>query len=575
MKKRFLSLLLVAAMATAMMAGCGQETKSTEAGKVTTESGATSETTATDEVKEVAYEDLPTINILFTHGNDYEESANWQEVSKRVGAKLHFIGADTDKYNTMIASGEGYDIIMATKPNMPTLTVGGSLLALDDLVAEKGGNITKTIPQFLEYSKQMYSDASGALYWLPCGVKHNGKTTGGKDAAHGVIRWDLYAKMGYPETNSVDEFLEMLVDMQAANPTTATGEKVYGMAIASDKLMWSFMHPFTTWSGATVHQKSGAYRWEDMSYVNHFSEEGVFWDAVDFYHKAYKLGLLDPDSFALKEADLKARAGAGRLLFINTNAQTDKMAEGQGFAAVPVNWACSDVALFGATSQFNFDWGIAINKNSENVDLCMSYLNFIMSEEGANLIYNGIEGVNYSVDANGVRSLTEEGLALYNDSEAWKEAGLGYVDSSHFVGLGRNALGSDGKAMLLGLDTSLFKTTLTDIQKDFCEHYGVDYPAQAFAKNAEKNNLPQASDAVGLLKSFLIAPTDEIDQLEAAVINEAEGLIASLVMADDAKYESMVADAKERLAKVGVTKIVEYYESNWQSAYEKMKPFEN
>ena len=164
MKKRLLSLLLVASMATAMLVGCGQETKSTETGKNPTETGTTSEKTATEEIKEVAYEDLPTINILFSHGDDYEESENWQEVAKKVGAKIHFIGADTDKYNTMIAGGEGYDIVMATKPNMTTLATGGSLLALDELVAEMGDNITETIPTFIDYSKQTYSDGSGALY---------------------------------------------------------------------------------------------------------------------------------------------------------------------------------------------------------------------------------------------------------------------------------------------------------------------------------------------------------------------------------------------------------------------------
>lgn len=381
--------------------------------------------------------------------------------------------------------------------------------------------------------------------------------------------------MGYPETNSMEEFVEMLADMQAANPTTAAGEKVYGVAIPSDKLMWSIQHPFTTWSGASAHQKTGYYNWEDMSYGNHFDEDGVFWDGIDFYHKAYQLGLLDPDSFTLTEADMKAKAGAGRLLFINANWQYDKMAEGQGFSAIPVSWASSDATDVNPSSPITFDYGFAINKNSKNVELCMNYLNLVLSEEGASLVYNGVEGKYYTVDDNGVRSLTEEGIALYNDADAWKEAGLGTTGSSHFVGLARNAIGSDGKTMLLGLDSSMFSVTLTDIQKDFSEHYGVDYPGQAFSQNAAKNNLVQMSAIDGMVRNFLVTPTDEIDQLEAVVLSEAEGLIASLIMADDAKYEAMVADAKERLAKVGVTKIVEYYESNWQSAFEKAKAFGN
>ncbi len=579
MKKRFLSLLLVAVMTTAMLAGCGEkkETTNTETGKTTSESSKTSESKVEESkesvVEEVAYEDLPTINVLFVHGHDYEEGELWQEVAKKVGAKIHFIGADTDKYNTMIASGEGYDILMATKDNLATFATGGSLLALDDLIAEKGSNIAETIPTFMKYSKEMYSDGSGALYWLPACVKHNAATAGSKDAAHGLIRWDLYAKMGYPETNSMEEFVEMLADMQEANPTNAAGEKVYAMAIPSDKLLWSIQFPFTTWAGATSHQKTGYYNWEDMAYGNYFAEDGIFWDGIDFYHQAYRLGIMDPDSFTLTEADMKAKAGAGRILFINANWQTDPLAEGQGFSVIPQSWASSDAVAFNPSSKVSFDYGFAINKNSENVDLAMSYLDFVMSEEGANMIYNGVEGKYWTKDANGVRSLTEEGIALYNDQAAWTEAGLGTAGISHFVGLARNAIASDGKTMLLGVDSTMFQATLSETQKDFSAHYGVDYPGQAFIQNAEKNNLPQTSTVDGMVRNFLVTPTDEIAQLEAAVVSEAEGLIASLIMADDAKYADLVAKAKERLAEVGVTKITEYYESNWQSAFDKAAAF--
>ena len=108
MKKRILSLLLVAAITVASLVGCGQEEKpaKTESSKATSESKPTqeSETKAT----EVAYEDLPTINILYSHGQDTDNDI-WREVAMRIGAKINFIGADNDKYNAMVASGEeGY-----------------------------------------------------------------------------------------------------------------------------------------------------------------------------------------------------------------------------------------------------------------------------------------------------------------------------------------------------------------------------------------------------------------------------------------------------------------------------------
>lgn len=570
MKKKLLSVLLTVAMTTALFAGCGETQK--DVTKETTP--ASTQGTETEEVV-VNYEDLPTLNVLFVHGytNESDDNEIWRAVAEKVGAKIHFIGADTDKYNAMIASGDGYDIILATQGNMQTFASGGTLLALDDLVDEMGTNIKETIPTFIKYSKEVYSDDSNSLYWLPACIAYTSANVASKDAQNGLLRFDLYAEMGYPEITSMDEYLQVIADMQAANPTTESGAKVYGMTIPSDKLTTTFVTPFSAWAGMSTWQKTASYSWTDMSYTNIYGEDGLFWDGIDFYHKAYQMGLLDPDSFALTEADMKAKAAEGRLLFVNANWQYDAMPEGQGFAAVPTSWSASDADLKTASSAISFDYGMAINSRSDNAELAMKYLDFVLSEEGANLIFNGFEGVHYTVDANGVRSLTEEGLALYKDGTAWAEAGLGTTENSHFVGLKKNALASDGKTMLLGLDSSYFADTLTDIQKVFCEHYGVDYPAQAFVQNSEKNNLPLNSDIDGLVRSFLPQPTDEISQLEAAVVSEAEGLIASLVMASDADYEAKVEAAKAQLAKVGVTKINEFYEAHWQEAFEKAENY--
>ena len=209
---------------------------------------------------------------------------------------------------------------------------------------------------------------------------------------------------------------------------------------------------------------------------------------------------------------------------------------------------------------------MGINKKSEYVDQCVKYLDFILSEEGANLIYNGVEGVHYTVDENGVRTMTAEAIELYKDQTAWKEAGLGSSQLGHFVGIAKDSIASDGKAMFLALDSSMFVETLTDTQKDFCEYYGVEYPAQAHFKNAEENNLPQMSDIDGLAKDFFPALTDEVSRLQAAVIAEADALVADLVMCDESEFEAKLSEAKKTLAKAGVTELEKYFNENWETA---------
>jgi len=580
MKKRILSLLLVAAMATAALVGCGQTEKpaNTETSKTTSESTATkeSETKATEEAKEVAYEDLPTINLLFAYGyaNEGDDNEIWREVATRIGAKVHIIAADEDKYNAMIASGEGYDILVVKRQIVNDVVDGGSLLALDDLIAEKGQNIQKNIPEKLEYSRKIASDETGALYVLPAECNHTGLTVPSATGQRGLIRWDLYKAMGYPEINSMDDYLKVIADMQAQYPTTADGSKVYGMAIPSDQLLFTVLFPASHWVGQVADQTTTRAYDYDVNYINTFGEGGSFWTGIDYYHKAYLMGLLDPDSFIMTEADMKAKATDGKLLEITAIYQADTMADGQGFMSLPRSWGGHDQSENATASKLSAPkrW-FGINKNSDKIDLCMNYLDFVYSEEGLNLIMNGFEGEHYTVE-NGVRVMTDEAKELYKDATKWAEAGLGNAEICTFVGLDKKALGSDGNAMLLGLDDDNFVSTLNDVQKDFCEYYGVDYPSQIYFEYAKEYDIPDIGTIDHSITPFLPTPTDEIKQLEAAVLAEAESVVASLVMASEKDYEAKIADAKKRFEKAGLSKINEYYETNWQSAYDMAAEFQ-
>ncbi|MCL1989187.1 MAG: hypothetical protein FWG64_14630 [Firmicutes bacterium] len=48
------------------------------------------------------------------------------------------------------------------------------------------------------------------------------------------LRWDLYAELGYPEMNSLDDLLDVLEQMQNMNPTTDDGLPVYAISLFPD-----------------------------------------------------------------------------------------------------------------------------------------------------------------------------------------------------------------------------------------------------------------------------------------------------------------------------------------------------
>ncbi len=580
MKKRLIGLLLVAAMLVSMLAGCGNPAdKETTAApdKETTGGTEAPGTDAPTDEPEVDYDDLPTLNILFVHGYTYQSDDNvvWREVAKKVGAKINIIGADTDKYNTMLVSGEGYDIIMSARANMKSIAEGGSLLALDDLLEEKGPNILKNEAGSITKSKTDYSDESGALYWLRYELAHNSERVAAIADSSGQIRWDLYKEMGYPEINSMDDFLLMLKDMQELYPKNADGKSVYAIAIPSDKWDISFYSPFYIWRAEKKSGTTTFFTTDGMNYVNRFEDEGVFWDAIEFYRKAYKLGILDPDSFAMTEEEMKAKATDGRLLYITASYQTGKLGEGQGFMTLPRSWGKSVAATEEPDlgGKGNFPAGFAINKKTEMLDECMKFLDFIHSEEGANLIYNGIEDVHYTVE-NGVRVPTQKAIDMWTatEGEEWEKTGLYTAETSHFCALAAAGIASDGKPMFLMNDNEIRKATMTDVQKDFCDYYGVTIPMEAQIQLQEKNDMGE-DNYDRLVASFLPTGTDDTKRIEAALMEYAESISDDLIHASDAEYEALVAEVKAEFKSLGLDTLMEYYETHWDEAYDKAEAF--
>lgn len=519
---------------------------------------------------EVNIDDLPTLNVLFVHGysyENYETNVIWQEVAKKVGAKIHFIAADTDKMNSMLASGQGWDLVIAMGANMKSTAETGSVVALSDY-KDKLPNVYANLSTNIEWSIENTGD--GNLYFIGNNIAPDGTKVGSTDATRGQVRWDLYAELGYPEINSQEDFTQMLIDMVENNPTGPDGKPAYAHCIPSESgVMFNHLtYPFADWAGVNPYPNSTLawYKWEDMSYVNLLDPDaGLYWSAIEHYRTLYKAGALDPDSFAIPEADMKAKANAGNLysVFASWQYAAAELPEGAGFSSIPVTFGSTNVldVNYGDNGE-NVPWGYGVNVDTEYLDECLAYLDFMASYEGANLIFNGIEGVHYTVDENGVRSLTDEAWALKEQgNEAWEKYGLFCAEINNLGIYIKTALMSDGQPLNL-LDAPVnINRTLSATQKAFSDHYGVSYPAEKFIQVMNDNDLPMMSMVSLEEKNSVKGPTDDIKALENAVQLEAETWAATLIMASDAQYEKLCADAMEAFNAAGLTEINDYYNS--------------
>lgn len=174
MKKKVLSILLTAAMAATLLAGCGG-TEETAGGGNTAASDAQTATTqeaASDQASEASTEAAGEAVTLKWAIWDQETTAYWSDLKEAYEAShpnvtIEMVDLGSTDYMTVLAtelSGTGTDFDLVTIKDVPgyaTLVQKGSIIALDDYIAADGIDLT----QFAGTTDQVTVD--GSLYELP------------------------------------------------------------------------------------------------------------------------------------------------------------------------------------------------------------------------------------------------------------------------------------------------------------------------------------------------------------------------------------------------------------------------
>ena len=175
MKKKVLSILLTAAMAATLLAGCGGTEEAANAG---TEAASDAQTATTQEAgSEQGNEKAPAeaageaVTLKWAIW-DQETTAYWSDLKEAYEAShpnvtIEMVDLGSTDYMTVLAtelSGTGTDFDLVTIKDVPgyaTLVQKGSILALDDYIAADGIDLT----QFAGTTDQVTVD--GSLYQLP------------------------------------------------------------------------------------------------------------------------------------------------------------------------------------------------------------------------------------------------------------------------------------------------------------------------------------------------------------------------------------------------------------------------
>lgn len=569
--------LVMALVFLVSMAGCGSQPAenkgSTTAPAVGSSSVAQTEKSKKEPVTITWYGGVQQVSFITT---GIQDDPMMNAIKEKTGVTIDHspslgVSDVNQKATVLIASDDMPDVMFFGDINIRSAVLKAkAALPLDDLVKTNGPELQKNIGKALEASKLLKSDDTHALYFIPHAVNMSDFT--GNALQNGYnIRWDLYKKLGYPQITNVDEFLKLLQDMVKLEPKNKDGKPNYGLGLFFGE----------SWCNHMVEKALGAYKGvvemttnvsidvaNDKVVARVTDPNSVFWQGMALYNKAYRMGLLDPESITLKFDSFMNKAKTGRYMAGECNwalggADAQFVADGtpdKGYA--PITFGLSDASSFGTTAGLGDQGNIFISKNCKNPDRVMDVLNYMASDEGARLMFNGPEGLYYDV-VNGKPTIKADIIkASTSDGDFIKKYGIGKYGTSII----RDGKDSEGNWLNYFLNPEVLQATMTPVQKDYCAYKKISTVLEDLQK------LPNASYDMGLLQSVTVPAGSDIQKAiakgeENVNNNYAKAIVAKTDEEFNKIRDQVIADA---LA-LGYDKEVTYYSQQYEQYKSQLK----
>lgn len=442
MKKKIVSALLITAMLSSMLAGCGKEAGS---------GGAVNE----DGIKEfTAFFAVPGSEI-----NDDNEIQ--QIIAEKTGCKVKetWLTGQTaeEAIGTLIAGGEYPDFVEAGNGSVQ-MYEAGALVPLDDYI-DKYPNIKE---YFTEQEWDQLRQSDGHIYWIPQFSNIYGEE---RVCTHNDEAFWIQARVlewaGYPKVETMDEYFDLIEAYNEANPTMADGTtKNIPYTILCDDWRYFCLENAPEFLDGYPNDGSVIVDPEKLQVIDYNTTP----TAKKYFQKLneeYKKGIVDPESFTQTYDEYIAKISSGRVLgmidqwwdFAYTGEDAIKSAglDEQGCQYVPLpitiekgmhnQWHNSGGVL-------NVSSGLAITTSCKDVEGALQFVNDLLDQDIHDLRFWGVEGEDYLVGDDGLYYRTPEMRKQASDTAYKASHTCSYSYFPQYSGTsrdGKNAMKSDGQ----------------------------------------------------------------------------------------------------------------------------------
>ena len=406
MKKKLVSLILSSALGMSLIASTGIGIYADE-----------------EDYSDVIPEETVTLNVYDQLANYSGEQTGWfgQIMLDKFNVKLNIIPESDGTYDTRMESGNLGDLVIWGNDSDQYLQAVDKGMLFDweedDILSDYGPYIEEHMEKALEKNRSL---SGGTVYGYGFDV-----ATSAEDPQSMMYTWDLrfdlYQEIGAPEIKNYDDLVEALKAMKEICPTDDNGNPTYGVSLFND---WDGNMVMYVKSTASAYMGGdefgfGLYDPSTQTFIGCLEDDGPYLQALAFYNKLYREGLLDPDSQTqgyngMNEDYLNGTAFLNVFNFMGSALYNtpDHLAAGKIMypvapkEATPIRYGLN---VYGG----NRIW--SIGANTEYPELCMAIYNWLATPEGRMTAEYGPKDVCWYYDEDGYTHFTELGQAVKTD----------------------------------------------------------------------------------------------------------------------------------------------------------------
>ena len=574
---------MCAAMLTGLCAcSKGAETGSSET--VADSNGAKTEQAAESE------DEVITLTVMGEVGNDCisTDDAIGRKIKEELGIVLECTMFTNDKLKVMAAGGDLPDIIQLHEaPTMAkSLIDAGALYPMDEWLENNGENIKTKIPDGLKWSKDVLG--GGQTYVLPVAIEVTDKENPKKNGFVGFFtRWDCYKELGCPEITSEDEYLDVLKQMVDAHPETEDGKKVYALSGWTDWGLWPYKISYPFSFGYENLDNNQLFSHVTGELEDMFTkEDGIFWKSLSFFNKAYRMGIMDPEAFTMKNAEYHSKVSNGEILVAADNWDTPDVAicgENAGMYVLPGAFPYI-AGIYPLESRLGYTTtnAICISANCKYPEKAMELLEYLNSDEGSRLVRTGIQGEDWDI-VDGKPELIGKRLDNFVSNNTQEKD---YADKASPQGIGKyswmcsiQAINptADGYPNDLTNSKEYTMLSVSAADKDFSDYYGAgkaQYPGEAYVQLVEEGKM-KSLDA-NLITGKLMEPvSDDAVKIFSKADEYFQANIAKIITCEDeAAFEAQKQKMISDVLAMGYEKALAEVQEQFEKAKEMEKQFQ-